>query len=207
MKQPEVLSSISVKEKAVAITFDDGPNEQYTSELLSIFRENQAKATFFMIGEQIQKAPEVARRVNAEGHEIGNHTFTHPYLTQLEHADCFEEIRRTDALIEQTTGVKPCVFRPPFFDYNLEVSKVIEEFNYGVIGAVNGEARDWEEPGIQHIFEKSLEVIQPGSILIFHDGYGDRSQTIEAVRQLVVHLKNEGYQLLTVSELLNLIDN
>lgn len=202
MTLPEVLNSVFVTEKAVAITFDDGPNPQYTTELLSIFRDEQVKATFFMIGEQIKKAPDVARMVHEEGHEIGNHTFTHPYLTQLELSDCLEEIRKTDELIEQTIGVKPRVFRPPYLDFNPEVSKVIQEFDYSVIGAVNTEAMDWEQPGVQHIFEKSLKAVRPGSVLIFHDGFGDRSQTVEAVRQLVVHLKGEGYQLVTVSKLL-----
>ncbi|MNP53837.1 hypothetical protein D3C76_1483460 [compost metagenome] len=94
------------------------------------------------------------------------------------------------------------MFRPPYFAYNELVAEVVEELGYKAIGALNGAATDWEMPGVRHIVDKSREQVRPGSILIFHDGYDDRSQSVEAVRILVSELTAEGYELVTVSELL-----
>lgn len=157
-----------------------------------------------MIGEQMKKYPEVVKQVAALGNEIGNHTFTHPKLSLLSTAHCLEEIEQNEKLIEELAGRKPVVFRPPYLDYNQDTVSLLEQKGYPMIGALNLEAQDWEQPGVMHILEKSREVIKNGSILIFHDGYGDRSQTIEAVQKLVSELTSQGYQLVTVSELLEL---
>ncbi|MEH7082369.1 polysaccharide deacetylase family protein [Neobacillus drentensis] len=199
-----MINKVPTSRKAVAITFDDGPNPIYTPQVLEIFSESVGKATFFMIGEQMKKNPEVVKQVAALGHEIGNHTFTHPKLSLLSIAECLEEIEQNEKLIEELAGQKPVVFRPPYFDYNQDTVSLLNQKGYPMIGAINLEARDWEQPGVMHILEKSRERIQNGSILIFHDGYGDRSQTIEAVRKLVSELTSQGYQLVTVSELLEL---
>lgn len=193
-----------MSQKAVAITFDDGPNPIYTPQMLEIFSEAGGKATFFMIGEQISAAPALVQKVAELGHEIGNHTYTHPWLSELSREDCLEEIERTERLIEDLIGQKPVVFRPPYLDYNEDTISVIRQKGYPMIGAVNLEAQDWEMPGIDHILTKSRDCVENGRIFIFHDGYGDRSQTIEAVRMLVSELISEGYKLVTVSELLNL---
>jgi peptidoglycan/xylan/chitin deacetylase (PgdA/CDA1 family) len=193
-----------MSQKAVAITFDDGPNPIYTPQLLEIFSEAGGKATFFMIGKQISAAPALVQKVAELGHEIGNHTYTHPKLSELSQEDCLEEIERTERLIEDLIGLKPVVFRPPYLDYNEDTISVMQQKGYPMIGAVNLEAQDWEMPGIDHILTKSRDCVGNGRIFIFHDGYGDRSQTIEAVRRLVSELTFEGYKLVTVSELLNL---
>jgi peptidoglycan-N-acetylglucosamine deacetylase len=199
-----MINEIPTAQRAVAITFDDGPNPVYTPQVLEIFSEAQGKATFFMIGEQMRNYPEVVKQVAAGGHEVGNHTYTHPKLSQLNTAECLEEIEQTEKVIEELTGRKPVIFRPPYLDYNQETVSLIQKKRYPMIGALNLEAQDWEQPGVKHILGKSREAVKNGSILIFHDGYGDRSQTIEAVRILVPELTSQGYQLVTVSELLNL---
>jgi peptidoglycan/xylan/chitin deacetylase (PgdA/CDA1 family) len=157
-----------------------------------------------MIGEQMKSHPEVVKQVRDQGHEIGNHTFTHPKLSQLSEQDCLKEVEDTEILIEKMAGRKPVVFRPPYLDYNQDTVSLLQKKKYPMIGALNLEAQDWEQPGVEHILEKSREAVKNGSILIFHDGYGDRSQTIEAVRMLVSELTSQGYQLVTVSELLEL---
>nr|WP_212960815.1 polysaccharide deacetylase family protein [Cohnella xylanilytica] len=188
--------------KAVAFTFDDGPNPEFTPQILEIFREANGKATFYMIGEQIERFPDTARAVLEQGHEIGNHTYTHPELTKLDEEARRSELLRSERIILETTGVKPATFRPPYFAYDEGVAATVAEFGYPVIGAVNGAARDWEMPGVDHIAETTRETVEPGAILIFHDGFGDRSQTVEAVRRLVRELTSEGYELVAVSELL-----
>jgi peptidoglycan-N-acetylglucosamine deacetylase len=197
-----MINEIHTSKKVVAITFDDGPNPVYTPQVLEIFSKAKGKATFFMIGEQMRNHPEVVKLVTDQGHEIGNHTFTHPKLSQLSIHDCLNEIEETEKLIEKMAGRKPVIFRPPYFDYNQDTVSLLQKKKYPMIGALNLEAQDWEQPGVEHIVQKSREAVKDGSILIFHDGYGDRSQTIEAVQLLVSELTSQGYQLVTVSELL-----
>lgn len=199
-----VINKVSTSEKVVAITFDDGPNPVYTPQVLEIFEAVSGKATFFMIGEQLEKHPEVAKLVAEKGHEIGNHTYTHPNLTELSEADAHKELAQTESKIEELIGAKPTIMRPPFFGFNEYVQKVVDQFDYPVIGALNGEATDWEMPGVDPIYSKSLKHADNGSILIFHDGFGDRSQSVEAVRLLVNKLHGQGFQFVTVSELLKL---
>jgi peptidoglycan-N-acetylglucosamine deacetylase len=199
-----MINEVPTSQRAVAITFDDGPNPVYTPQVLEIFSEAKGKATFFMIGEQMRDHPEVVKQVADLGHEIGNHTFTHPKLSELSIQDCSKEIEETEKLIEEMAGRKPVVFRPPYLDYNQDTVSLLQKKRYPMIGAVNLDAQDWVQPGALHILKKSREAVKNGSILIFHDGYGDRSQTIEAVRMLVSELTSQGYQLVTVSELLEL---
>lgn len=201
MSGDTIHHAFATNRKAVAITFDDGPNPVYTPAILDILRDAGAKATFFMIGSQIDRFPDIARTVHAEGHEIGNHTYTHPYLTRLDEESCRSELLRTHKLIEALAGQPPRSFRPPYFDCDGRVADIAANLGYSVIGAVNGAARDWEQPGVRHIVESSRASVKPGCVLLFHDGFGDRSQTVEAVRQLVTELAAEGYELVTVSEL------
>lgn len=201
----DIIDRLVIQEKAVAFTFDDGPHPLYTPQVLDIFAKCQGKATFFMIGRQMEQSLSTASAVHAQGHEIGNHTYSHPSLPEITAEECRKELRRTEALILQVTGRKPAVFRPPYVAFNEQVAAISSgEFGYPAIGAVNGAATDWEMPGVEHIVDKTRETIAPGSILLFHDGFGDRSQTIEAVRILTEELTAEGYRLVTVSELLQL---
>ncbi|WP_046175961.1 polysaccharide deacetylase family protein [Domibacillus indicus] len=199
-----LINEVKTSKKAIAITFDDGPNPVYTPQVLEIFSEHGSKATFFMIGEQINAHPDMARRAAEQGHEIGNHTYSHAKLSELNRQDCVKEIARNEVITEKITGQKPVVFRPPYLDYSEETESVIQEKGYPMIGALNLGARDWEQPGADFIFNETVKWAGNGSILIFHDGYGDRSQTIEAVRKLVPELKAQNYELVTVSELLRL---
>ncbi|MFC3801405.1 polysaccharide deacetylase family protein [Cohnella sp. GCM10012308] len=198
----DMISIHGTSVKAVAITFDDGPNPDFTPQMLDIFREEGGRATFYMTGEQIARYPDTARLVQETGHEIGNHTYTHPHLTELDEEAVRAELVRTSDLIRETVGALPATFRPPYLATDAQVERIARELGYPVVGGVNGAARDWEMPGADHILEASLAVAEPGSILLFHDGYGDRSQTVEAVRALVRTLKKEGYVFVTASELL-----
>ncbi|MNJ42002.1 polysaccharide deacetylase family protein [Paenibacillus bouchesdurhonensis] len=206
MSNSAVIHKFITDEKVVAFTFDDGPNPIYTPQILDVFRQSgtSAKATFFMIGNQIEQYPELAKTVYSEGHEIGNHTYTHPFISKLGEQECADEVIRTENLIQETIGSKPLTFRPPYFDSNAQAEEFIASRGYTLIGAVNGAAMDWEQPGVRHIVEKTKESLSPGSVLLFHDGFGDRSQTVEAVRILVGELIAEGYRLVTVSDLIKL---
>jgi len=203
----EIIHRVSTTQKAIAFTFDDGPHPIYTPQLLDIFEEVSGHATFFMMGKQIELYPETTLDVHVRNHEIGNHSYTHPFMTQISLDACERELYDTDSLIKQVTGVRPAVMRPPYLDYNLEVHAITAKLGYPVIGALNGEAKDWGMPGVEHILDSSRKHVGCGSILLFHDGFDDRSQTIEAVRILTKELIEEGYQLVTVSELLQMSES
>ncbi|WP_421378277.1 polysaccharide deacetylase family protein [Bacillus salacetis] len=201
----ELINQVHTTKKAVAITFDDGPNPVFTPQVLEIFQKVNGKATFFMIGEQMENSPELVKKAADLGHEIGNHTYTHPKLSQISKEEAVKEIDATASLIEKLTGQKPSLFRPPYLDYNGQTTEVLQEKGYPImIGALNMEATDWEQPGVDFILRKTKNVIENGSILLFHDGYGDRSQTIEAVRILAQELTEQGFELVTVSDLIKL---
>lgn len=206
MRAYSILDSVPVKERAVAFTFDDGPNPVHTLELLDIFAEVGGKATFFMIGEQIDESPETALKVFAKGHELANHSQTHPHLSELSPEAVRAELAETDRRIRALTAKPVRSFRPPYLEDNEEVLALAAEFGYRSIGAVNRGTRDWEMPGVDHILEQTREHVGPGSILLFHDGFEDRSQTIEAVRTLLRELAEDGYRFVTVSELLELTE-
>jgi peptidoglycan/xylan/chitin deacetylase (PgdA/CDA1 family) len=199
-----MVHEVSATARVVAFTFDDGPHPVYTPQLLDIFRDAHGKATFFMIGQQIDAHPATAAAVHAAGHELGNHTWTHPRLTQLTPDDARAELVQTDARIQRITGTAVRTFRPPFLDVNDAILTLAADLGYWSIGAVNLEARDWEQPGIKHIVEQTRASVRSGSILVFHDGFGDRSQSVAAVRMLVAELAAQDYQFVTVSDLLAL---
>lgn len=188
--------------KVIAITFDDGPNPIFTPEIRKIFQEANAKATFFMIGEQMEKSPELVKVLSEQGHEIGNHTYHHVNLTELTEEECLKEIKENEKYIQKLTGKIPKVLRPPFLAQNERTNQLVSNLGYSIIGALNMDATDWEMPGVDFILRKTRKHVQNGAILIFHDGYGDRNQTIEAIRQLVPEIQQQGYKLVTVSELI-----
>ncbi|MCZ8523030.1 MULTISPECIES: polysaccharide deacetylase family protein [Paenibacillus] len=198
-----LVHEVNTDRKAVAFTFDDGPHPIYTPQLLDIFRAYGGRATFYVIGEHLERYEDTARRCLEEGHELGNHTYTHPYLTRLSQEQCRMELVRTGDRIEALTGRKPATFRPPYLDFDEGAAALTDELGYAVIGAVNMGAEDWRQPGVEHILQATRSAVRPGGILLFHDGYQDREQTVEAVGILVPELLEQGYELVTVSELLS----
>lgn len=201
-----LIQAVNTSSKAVAFTFDDGPNPAYTPELLEIFAEAGGKATFYMIGEQIAAYPEIARVVHEQGHEIGNHSYAHPNMTELSDEEIESELFRTEEQIKRITGSRAATMRLPYLAGDERVHAILEREGYPSIGALNMDAKDWDMPGVDHILDSTRKEVRNGSILIFHDGFGDRSQSVEAVRVLTKELTVSGYRLVTVSELLRLAE-
>jgi len=202
-----VVWSSDTNEKFVAITFDDGPNEKYTPELLDILLNQNVKATFFLIGKNVMKEPDIARRIYSEGHEIGNHSYSHPLLLLISRKEVHRQIETTASIIEDTVGTKPKHFRPPMGLFTPAILDIIDLHNHKtVVGEVY--PRDPYKPGKDKIVERVLKRVEPGSIIILHDGgtWGkiDRSQTIEAVPVIIERLRAQGYEFVTVSELMKM---
>jgi peptidoglycan/xylan/chitin deacetylase (PgdA/CDA1 family) len=184
--------------RVLALTFDDGPDPDRTPALLDALAELGVPATFFVLGEHADKYPELCARIAREGHELGNHTYTHPYLPLRRSRDVATELARTDRAIENATGIVPTLARPP---YGGRSPRNVQAFRAAgkrlVLWDVN--SYDWKgAPGIE-VAERVVERARPGSIILMHDGGRDHKGTLDAVKLAVPALRERGYAFETVS--------
>ncbi len=186
-------------EKVVALTFDDGPWEGTTEQVLDILKQNDIKATFFWVGQALQKNPEIAQKVVADGHAIGNHTWQH-LMDDVDQATATQEINSTAQLIYETTGVKTNLFRPPGGNLTGQMAPYARGQN-DIITMWSVESQDYYVSA-PIIVDNVLSKVQPGSIVLMHDGGGDRSETVKALPQIISALKRQGYQFVTLPQLL-----
>jgi peptidoglycan-N-acetylglucosamine deacetylase len=202
-----VLCSVKTKEKKIALTFDDGPNPEYTPLLLTKLAEYRVSATFFLIGRNLKRHPEIGRRIVQEGHEVGNHTYNHRSLPFLLKDQIINEIKLTHLLINDLLNVQPVFLRPPNGLFTERVLDAVEQLEYrAVVGDVFPVDVAWPCPEI--IIWRVLRRVQPGSIIILHDGYvgrfdKDKSQTVRAMDGLIPRLCEQGYEFVTLSHLVS----
>jgi peptidoglycan/xylan/chitin deacetylase (PgdA/CDA1 family) len=183
----------------VALTFDDGPHPETTPRLLDLLRARNLRATFFLIGRECAAFPELLVRERAEGHELGNHTWTHPHLTRLETAEQINELERTSGIIEQVAGERPVLMRPPYLDINEGLEQLVgERFRMKVIGA-SIYSNDTGETDPNRIAENIFAGLAPGGVILCHD---NRPATIQAMPAVLDTIVERGFQLVTVSELI-----
>ncbi|MED1603198.1 polysaccharide deacetylase family protein [Alkalihalophilus marmarensis] len=188
----------------IALTFDDGPDPRYTPELLDVLSEYGVPATFFVMGARAERYPEILERINNEGHIIGNHTYWHPNLVEEGDIATLErEVNQTEEVINDIVGYRTRLFRAPYgFLYNQLVEK-LAEMDYSVIGW-SLDTLDWREMPAEEIAYTVISNVNPGAIILMHDGGeydSDRTNTIEAVRQLIPILQEQGFEFVTVPEL------
>ena len=187
--------------KLVALTFDDGPASTYTEEYLRILDEHDAKATFFNLSENEEELPELARKVAESGNQICSHTYRHQQLSTLGKEDLLLEINSAHDSILNVAGVDTTIIRPPYGDFNQNCWLL----SGGTISASviwNQDSLDWSLPGSDAIVQNALAGVQSGSVILMHDGGGDRSQDLDALPQIIERLQADGYQLVTLSELM-----
>lgn len=184
---------LEATEPVVALTFDDGPGPT-TEAILDKLQELEVKATFFMIGERVEQHPEMARRVRAEGHTLGNHSKTHPVLLW---SDPEGELRETQDIMERVTGVRPAVFRPP---YGYKDGRVLEVADRLGLETVNWSINplDFTEPAADLLVKRVLDKLETGSIILLHDGPVFRRATLEALPLLVTQVRKLGYRFVTL---------
>jgi peptidoglycan/xylan/chitin deacetylase (PgdA/CDA1 family) len=177
--------------KTIALTIDDGPSPIYTPRVLDLLAEHEVHATFFIIGEQVKEFPKVTRRIADAGHQVCNHTMTHPLsLGHLSTKRVREEIVEAHDRIAQVTGIVPTFFRAPGGNWSKATMDTIAEHGMLPIDwAVD--PRDWSRPGVGHI-RRTLLTAKAGNILLCHDGGGDRSQTVKALKSVIPKLKKRG---------------
>ncbi|AVH62549.1 MULTISPECIES: polysaccharide deacetylase family protein [unclassified Nostoc] len=194
---------LSSNEKVIALSIDDGPWPKTTLEMLDILKQNDVKVTFFWVGQALQANPDLAKQVVAEGHAIGNHTWHHWYR-RMDEATAKSEIDRTSDLIYKTTGVKTALFRPPGGFLNNGLAAYAKSQKDAVImwSLTSADTDPHAKP--QAFVNNVLKGAKPGSIVLMHDGGGDRHRTVEALPQIISGLKKQGYRFVTIPELLKM---
>ena len=197
---PSFHQNTTTKEKIIALTFDDGPTE-FTPKFLELLHKNNTKATFFCIGKQIKKHPEIFRKTIEDGHEIGNHTFSHSEkIGFFSFGKMLKEIEKCDEIIEEFGTIKTELFRPPFGVTNPKIAKAIQKFDKKSIGW-NIRSFDTVIDDSDKILAKIIPQIKPGSIILLHD---TSEKTYKVLAELLLFLERENYKMVTVSQLLNL---
>ena len=197
----EAVYRHNTDKKRVALTFDDGPHYKYTAEILDILDEYGAKATFFVVGELAERYPELILRELAEGHEIGNHTWSHPKMKKLTVDSLKQEILKTEELLNEIADYRPKLFRPPEGSFSPLAEKTAENIDYEVI-LWTVDTRDWALAGTEEIVSNVKKNVRNGSIILFHDFTRDGAHTLDALKILLPYLISEGYEFVTVSELI-----
>ncbi|MBP2628346.1 MAG: polysaccharide deacetylase [Firmicutes bacterium] len=203
----KVFVESETSRKVVALTFDDGPYSPYTEQLLDILKEYNVPATFFLVGENVQKNPELVRRIAYEGHQLGNHTYHHVDLLKSDKKTIAEEVDHTSKVIAAITGTAPHVVRPPHGFRDPVVMEIMAERSLKVV-EWSVMSRDWTNPGVEVIVDRTVKKVKNGSIILLHDGDGTASeapriQSVEAARRIIQTLMAQGYQFVTVDEILN----
>lgn len=201
--QGKEISSVPVKktDKVYALTFDDGPWPVYTRQILRILKENNVKASFFMVGQEVRARPDVARAVRDDGHAIGNHSWDHPSRPR----NPIMQVMRTDAIIQKELGFRPTFFRPPYGIMKNGMARQAMKLHDPVL-LWNADSRDWNKPGANRIVRNVVNAATPGGISLMHDGGGDRHQDVEALPIIISTLRAQGYRFVTIPELLKLRD-
>ncbi len=184
----------------VSLTFDDGPWPGQTERILEILAEERVRATFFMLGANAARYPELVRRVVAEGHEVGNHTWSHTTDGSTPAAVAGREIDSTQRAVWQASGVVPRWFRPPGGRVGPGLVEAARTRGLRIVWWTV-DPWDWSRPGEAVLAERVVGATRPGSIVLLHDGGGDRSQTIVALRDVIRRLKQGGYTMVTLDEL------
>ncbi len=202
------LWHIKAKEKIIALTFDDGPNEPYTSEILEILNEHKIKATFFMVGNCIKRYPDAAKKVVAAGHSVGNHSVSHQFRNYFKTNFFQNEVQRNQKIFKEFLNISPTLYRSPWL---WRYPSLLRELKQKGLTPISGEfchSLEIFQIDANKIAKAVIRKSKPGSIIIFHDGKegvgGDRGSTVAAVRLVVKQLISDGYKFVTIDELLRI---
>lgn len=193
----------SAQDKEVALTFDDGPEDKWTPEVLDILKQKNIKATFFVIGKQAQKYPDILRRIYTEGHVIGDHTLNHVDLTKLDTQQIEQELEQCASVIHEIIGKSPRFVRPPFGFHNAAVDNIV--YSKGrIIILWSLDTKDWTGLDAETIKARILPKMQNGYIILQHDGENAKlGGSVHALPDIIDELKAQGYTFVTVSKLLD----
>lgn len=191
------------QKKVIALTFDDGPEDLYTPQILDILQEKNVKATFFVLGQQVKAFPGMLKRIQAEGHAIGNHTWDHPDVTTLTEEQLIQTVQSTGEEIEKVLGYQTNLFRPPYGSINDQQIHALNRLGYRSI-AWTIDTLDWDRTPADEILYKVEVGKVPGGIVLMHNfkNPGKLDGAVEALPQMIDSLRAQGYEFVTVPELL-----
>ena len=208
------IDQIGAAKNKIALSFDDGPDRRWTPRILDVLKEKKAPAVFFVIGEEGNQSPDLLKREYNEGHEIGNHTFTHPKFDEVSHTQLKWELNLTQRLIESTVGVKSILFRPPYgIDHQPEYAEEVaqlpypQDLGYIIVGQMI-DPDDWrlnetqKQRPAREIADDVLRQANKGNVVLLHDGGGEREQTVEALPMIIDGLRAKGYEIVSIADLL-----
>ena len=194
-KEQTVLAASSILEKRIAITFDDGPNPNYTEMLLEGLKERGIHATFFLLGKEAEKYPDIVKKIQSEGHLIGTHSYEHVNLCSLSDAAAIEQVDKTNTVLYEITGEYPEYIRPPFgcwkcnLDYETKMIEVLWDID----------PLDWKTSNSDVIAKRVTDKAEENSIILLHDA---SESSVNAAFKIIDELQNEGYTFVTVDEIL-----
>nr|WP_284700629.1 polysaccharide deacetylase family protein [Thermoanaerobacterium sp. R66] len=192
------IYSVDIPDKRVAISFDASWGSDKTERLLQILKDKNVKATFFLTGLWIDKYPELVKKIYEEGHDVENHSNTHPHMTQLSDSEMANEIKACEEKLVKITGQKPYLFRPPYGDYNDRVIETAKSLGYYTI-QWDVDSLDWRGLDTEAIINRVLPNVKKGSIILFHN---NGQFTPEAIPYIIDKLKENGYQIVPISQLI-----
>lgn len=198
-----IVKRVNSSKKRIAITFDDGPHYKYTEEILDILKEYNVKATFFVIGTNAERFPEIVEREVEEGHEIGNHTYDHVYLKGIDSSDIDKQISGAECALADACDYTPKLLRPPGGMYDEKLPLEARKMGYTIV-LWSVDTRDWSHPAVSTVVDGVLGHIRNGDIILMHDFIGGApSPTPEALKTILPALIADGYEFVTVSELIS----
>jgi len=196
----------STKVKKVALTFDDGPDNNFTVKILDVLKKHNVPATFFVMGKRCELYPDVVKRMANEGHIIGNHTYNHPNLVKLSDDKAIKELGDTERIINNLAGYSPVLFRSPYGSLDRKKVELIKNRGYKII-AWNVDSLDWKGLSAEEVKTNILENAREGSIILQHSAGGvgeDLTGTVQALSEIITALKKDGFQFVTVDKLLGI---
>src|SRR6266508_5558145 len=201
-EEPSItFNSVHVGGPYIAMTFDDGPSATLTSKLLDLLAAHHIKATFFVIGENVAEHPDIVARAAREGHEIGNHSWSHPNFAKMSDEGVRRQLWQTDEAIKSAIGTRPTLLRPPYGSITEREKRWIhDEFGYQIV-LWDVDPYDWKRPGPAVVRNRILQETRPGSIVLSHDIHPG---TIEAMPSTFDALEAKGFKFVTVSELIHM---
>lgn len=191
--------------KKVALTFDDGPNSRYTLKILDILKKHNIKACFFLLGENVEYYPRIAKRIKEEGHLIGNHTYSHQHLKRMKLKNILWQIKKAEEVYKKILNLRPKFFRPPYGECNKAVENIADEKGYKLVGWGIC-ANDWKNPPPELIAERIISQAKDGSIILLHDGANirhgqSRINTVKALPRIITTLKAKGFKFVRLERL------
>ncbi len=190
--------NVDTQEKVLSISFDAAWGSAHTEKILDILDEYDVRTTFFLVGFWSEKYPELVQEIVLRGHEIGNHSATHPHMSKLSEAQIKEELKKASDLVEHITGKPTTLFRPPYGEYNDAVVRVSRDEGYECV-QWNVDSLDWKNRGVDDMIKQCTKSIHPGDIVLFHN---DSKYIVEALPTILKTYTEAGYKIIPISELL-----